>query len=93
MIEISKERRQDMNGNIIFNRETAERLQIISLRVMEMIYSEIEELGKELNLNEREKIMAHYYIVENYMEGIQKAMKDVGIDDIIVRKNQNKEKK
>lgn len=75
-----------MDGKMIFDRETAERLHTISLRAMKIIYDDIEELGKELNLNEQEKIMAHYYIIDNYMKGVQYAMKDIGIDDVMVRR-------
>lgn len=74
-----------MGDKIVFDRETIERLHIISLRVMEMIYNDIEELGKELNLNEQEKIMAHYYIIDHYMKGVQRTMKDIGIDDVMTR--------
>ena len=71
-----------MEDKIVFNKEMTEKLHVISLRVMELIYPEIEAL----NLNEREKIFAHYYVIKNYMDGIQRAMKDIGIDDIMVKK-------
>lgn len=65
---------------IIFNREMTERLSLISLRMLEFMYSEIEKL----NLNEREKIMAHYWVVRHYMDGMQKALDEMGIKDVIV---------
>ena len=75
-----------MEDKIVFNKEMAEKLCTISLRIMKLIYSEIEVL----NLNEREKIFAHYYVIKNYMSGIQKIMKEMGIDDVIVNKKMEK---
>lgn len=38
----------------------------------------------ERNLNEREKIMAHYWVIRHYMDGMQKALDEIGINDVIV---------
>lgn len=67
---------------IIFNREMTERLSFISLKMLQFMYGEIEKL----NLNEREKVMAHYWVIRQYMDGIQKALDEMGIKDVIVEK-------
>lgn len=65
---------------IIFNKEMTEILGLISLRMLKFMYSEIEKL----NLNEREKVMAHYWVIRHYMDGIQKALDEMGIKDVTV---------
>ena len=73
-------------GKIIFNKEMAEKLHNMSFMVMRLIYAEIEKL----DIDEKEKVMAHYYVAKHYYDGIQKAMMEIGIDDIMV--NIKKEK-
>lgn len=71
-------------GKIIFNKDMSIKLHNIDLMVARLIYNEIEKL----ELDERDKIMAHYYVAKNYLDGIQKTMKDIGIEDVIVKKIQ-----
>lgn len=73
-------------SDVIFNKEMAKRLHDIDLMVAKLIYDEIEKL----DLDEINKIMAHYYIAKNYLDGVQETMKDVGIRDVII--NIKKEK-
>lgn len=63
---------------IIFNKEMVEKLHNISFMVMKLIYTEIEKLG----LDEEEKVMAHYYVTKHYYDDVQKAMIEIGIDDV-----------
>lgn len=70
----------ETQNKIIFNKEMTEKLGLISIRMLQFMYGEIEKL----NLNEREKVMAHYWIIRHYMDGIQKALDEMGIKDVIV---------
>lgn len=77
----------DEEGKIIFNKEMVEKLHNIDLMVARLIYNEIEKL----DLDGREKVMAHYYVAKYYYDGVLHTMKDIGIDDIIVNiKKDNK---
>lgn len=67
-------------GKITFNKDTAKKLHDIDLMIAKLIYDEIEKL----ELDEINKIMAHYYIAKNYFDGVQKTMKSIGIEDVIV---------
>ncbi len=78
---------RDEEGKIIFNKEMVEKLHNIDLMVAGLIYNEIEKL----DLDGREKVMAHYYVARHYYDGILNTMKDIGINDIIVNiKKDNK---
>lgn len=79
----------EIQNKIIFSRETIDKLGAISLKTLQFMYSEIEKL----NLNEREKVMAHYWVIRRYMNGIQEALDEMGIEDVIVEeKYENKDK-
>lgn len=67
-------------GNVIFDKEMAKKLHNIDLMVAELIHDEIEKL----ELDEINKVMAHYYVAKNYFDGVQKTMKSIGIEDVIV---------
>lgn len=73
----------DEEGKIIFNKEMTEKLHNIDIMVARLIYNEIEKL----DIDEIEKVMAHYYVARHYYDGILNIMKDIGIDDIIVTIN------
>lgn len=79
----------ETQNKIGFNRETTEKLGIISIKLLQFMYGEIEKL----NLNEREKVMAHYWVIKHYMDGIQEALGEMGIKDVIVEdKYESKDK-
>lgn len=79
----------ETQNKIVFNKEITEKLGMVSIKLLQFMYSEIEKL----NLNEREKVMAHYWVVRHYMDGIQEALDEMGIKDVIVEvKYENKGK-
>ncbi len=80
MEKFERRRMEVEEGKIIFNKEMAKKLHNIDLMVAELIYNEIEKL----ELDEINKVIAHYYVAKNYFDGVQKTMKDVGVEDIIV---------
>ncbi len=65
----------EIRHKTVFNKEMTEKLSLISIKMLNFMYSEIENL----DLNERDKTMAHYWVVKNYMDGIQKALDEMGI--------------
>ena len=66
---------------VTFDKEITERLAEISMEALELIYGKVEKL----DLTEREKVLAHCWIIRRYMEGADKAMKEIGISWLTIK--------
>jgi hypothetical protein len=78
-----------MKEKIIFNKDTIERLGSISFKLLQFMNNEIEKL----DLNERDKIAAHYLVIRNYMDGIKEALGKMGINDVIIEYEKKEDEK
>lgn len=74
-IRLDGDKMAEVRHKTIFDKDITEKLSLISIKMLNFMYEEIEHL----DLNEREKIMAHYWVIKNYMDGIKKALDDMGI--------------